>query len=116
MSKSSTLKIKSLFRKTKSPDKENKEFAELNVKHSSNFRDGELGSPEDRSTTLPASPPGFRHGDTTSPGNILPTSPKEKKVKRLLSFKLRKKKSKDTAGGDLFLNDTDELDSINSQM
>ncbi|CAJ1074134.1 titin [Xyrichtys novacula] len=109
MSKSGTLKVKNLF-KIKSPDKESKEFKQSN----SLKRDGEATSPRHKSETLPASPGPFSPGDTvTLPADVLPLSPKEKKVKKLLSFKLKRKKSKRKDGGEFFP-ETDELDSFHS--
>uniref|UniRef100_UPI0037E72918 very large A-kinase anchor protein n=1 Tax=Semicossyphus pulcher TaxID=241346 RepID=UPI0037E72918 len=112
MSKSSTLKVKSLF-KIKSPDKESKE-----LKRSQSLKkDGEATSPRRKSETLPGSPGPLSPGDNvTLPGDLLPVSPKEKKVKRLLSFKLKRKKSKkkEGGGGEVFFPETDELDSFTS--
>uniref|UniRef100_UPI003AAB7EE3 uncharacterized protein n=1 Tax=Centroberyx gerrardi TaxID=166262 RepID=UPI003AAB7EE3 len=114
MSKSSTLKVKNLF-KVKSPDKENKELKR-------SHRDGAPSSPTDKSATLPASPGALSPGafsppeHATLPGDVVPTSPKEKKAKRLLSFKLKRKKSKRKDGGELDFHETDELGSFNSHM
>ncbi|GAA6230852.1 mucin-17 isoform X1 [Lates japonicus] len=111
MSKSGTLKVKNLF-KLKSPDKENKER-----KQSGSLKDGAATSPRDNSGTLPASPGPFSPGDSaTLPDDVLPISPKEKKGKRLLSFRLKRKKSKRKAGGEVFFPETDELDSFNSHL
>ncbi|XP_056249881.1 uncharacterized protein crybg1a [Seriola aureovittata] len=106
MSKSSTLKVKKLF-KFKSPDKENKE-----LNRSGSLKDG------DQSGTLPPSPGPFSPGDSaTSPDDVVPISPKEKKGRRFLPFKLKRKKSKRKAeGGEVFFPETDELDSFNSQV
>ncbi|XP_074548533.1 uncharacterized protein crybg1a [Halichoeres trimaculatus] len=112
MSKSGTLKVKNLF-KIKSPDKESKELKRSN----SLKNDGEATSPRRKSETLPASPAvsPLSPGDTvTLPGDISPLSPKEKKKKKLLSFKLKRKKSKRKDGGEVFFPETDELDSFHS--
>lgn len=109
MSKSSTLKIRSLFHKTKSLDKENKDVGERN-----SFRDGEQASPIAKPATLPSN--SGLVCDATLPGDIVPSTSKEKKKKMFLPFKLKKRKSKESAGGEVFFNDTDELDSFNSQM
>nr|XP_008300731.1 PREDICTED: absent in melanoma 1 protein [Stegastes partitus] len=108
MSKSSTLKVKNLF-KIKSLDKENKE-----QKQSGTLKDasrGGAGSPP--GSSLPLSP-----GDNaTLPAEALPVSPKEKKSKRLHLFKLKRKKSKKEeggGGGEVFF--PDELDSFSSNM
>ncbi|XP_036928407.1 uncharacterized protein crybg1a isoform X3 [Acanthopagrus latus] len=110
MSKSSTLKLKSLF-KVKSPEKENKEF-----KRSGPPKDGETTSPTDKPGTLPAVPgPLSPGGNATMGDDGLPVSPKSKKGKKLLSFRLKRKKSKrKEEGGDVFFPETDELDSISS--
>ncbi|KAK5885977.1 hypothetical protein CesoFtcFv8_017059 [Champsocephalus esox] len=105
MSKSSSLKVKNLF-KSKSPDKESKERKRSDVAAS---------SPRDRSDTLPENLGPLSPGDSvTLPGDVLPISPKEKKPRRLLSFKIKRKKSKqkEGGGGDVFF--TDELDSFQS--
>ncbi|XP_051252202.1 uncharacterized protein crybg1a isoform X1 [Dicentrarchus labrax] len=107
MSKSGTLK--GLF-KLKSPEKESKER-----KQSGSLKDGAT-TPRDKSETLPTSPGPLSPGDNaTLTGDILPISPKVKK-RRLLSFKLKRKKSKrkDEGGGEVFFPETDELDSFNS--
>ncbi|XP_033982165.1 microtubule-associated protein futsch isoform X2 [Trematomus bernacchii] len=109
MSKSSSLKVKNLF-KIKSPDKESKER-----KQSASLKDVAASSPRDRSDTLPSNLGPLSPGDSvTLPGDVLPISPKEKKPKRLLSFKIKRKKSKqkEEAGGDVFF--TGELDSFQS--
>ncbi|XP_059209545.1 titin homolog [Centropristis striata] len=108
MSKSSTLKVKNLF-KIKSPDKESKE-----QKRSNSLKDG--STHKDNSATLPASPGPLSPGQNdTLAGDVLPISPKEKKGKRLLSFKLKRKKSKrKEEGGEVFF--PDELDSFSSNM
>ncbi|XP_041668165.1 beta/gamma crystallin domain-containing protein 1 [Cheilinus undulatus] len=112
MSKSGSLKVKNLF-KIKSPDKDSKE-----QKHSNSLKkDGDANSSRTKSETLPASPDPLSPGETvTLPGDVLPVSPKEKKAKRLLSFKLKRKKSKrkDGGGGEVFFPETDELDSFHS--
>ncbi|XP_042244892.1 uncharacterized protein crybg1a isoform X1 [Thunnus maccoyii] len=111
MSKSSTLKVKKLF-KIKSPDKENKELKRG-------------GSHKDGAATLPASPGPISPGDNaTLPADVSPISPKEKKGRRLLPFRLKRKKSKRKeeggggggGGGDVFFPETDELDSFSSQL
>lgn len=106
MSKSSTLKVKSLF-KLKSPEKEKKER-----KPSGSLGDGDPG---DKNRTLPVSVrPSSPGDDATFPDNVLPTSPKEKKKRRLLPFKVRRRKSK-SKEDDVFP-DTDELDSFSSSL
>lgn len=104
MSKSNSLKVKNLF-KIKSTDKENKEL-----------RSGGVSSFKDGTATLPAN---FQPGDNaTLPGDGSPISPKEKKGKRLLPFRLKRKKSKrketEAEGGDVFF--PDELDSFSSRL
>lgn len=102
MSKSKNLK--NLF-KLKSHDKESKEL-----------KDEAATSPRDKSRTLPASSGPYSPGDSdTLAGDDLAISPKVKKAKRLLSFKLKRKKSKskEDAGGEVFFPETDELDSFN---
>ncbi|KAK5857110.1 hypothetical protein PBY51_010376 [Eleginops maclovinus] len=111
MSKSSSLKVKNLF-KIKSPDKESKER-----KRSCSLKDVTATSPRERSETLPANLGPSSPGDiVTLAGDVLPTSPKEKKSRRLLSFKMKRKKSKhkEEAGGEVFF--PDELDSFHSNM
>ncbi|XP_034530400.1 titin [Notolabrus celidotus] len=110
MSKSGTLKVKNLF-KLKSPDKESKEPKRSN----SAKKDGEASSERLKSETLPASPRPLSAEDTlTLPGDVL--APKEKKPKKLLSFRLKRKKSKRKVGegGEMFFPETDELDSFHS--
>ncbi|XP_070776778.1 microtubule-associated protein futsch [Enoplosus armatus] len=107
MSKSSTLKVKSLF-KLKSPDKDSKE-----LKRSASFKDGAATSPRDKSGTFST------EDSVTLAGDVVPISPKEKKGRRLLPFKLKRKKSKRKeggGGGEVFFPDTDELDSFNSHL
>lgn len=110
MSKSSTLKLKSLF-KVKSPEKENRE-----LKRSGPLKDVETTSPRDEPGTLPAVPGPPSAGDNATMGDDgLPVSPKSKKGKKLLSFRLKRKKSKrKEEGGDVFFPETDELDSFSS--
>ncbi|XP_034419340.1 uncharacterized protein crybg1a [Cyclopterus lumpus] len=115
MSKSTTLKVKRLF-KIKSPGKESKER-----KRSDSCPDEAATSPRDRSGTLPASPGPLSPGhDATLDGDVLPAAPKEKKKRRLLSFSLKRKKSKNKegggggGGGEVFF--PDELDSFNSHL
>lgn len=85
MSKSSTLKVKHLFR-LKTPDKDTKE----------------VGAPG------------------PSPENRDPASPTEKKKKRLLTFRLKRRKSKqkeeDGDVGEVFFSETDEVDSVSSHL
>lgn len=114
MSKSSTLKVKNLF-KVKSPDKEGK-----GAKHSDSVKDGTATvSSRDTSRTSPVSPAPGSPGDAAAlPGDGLLILPKEKKARRTLSFRLKRKKSKqkdDREGGDdeLFPN---ELESFGSHM
>nr|XP_043902955.1 mucin-17 isoform X1 [Solea senegalensis] len=108
MSKSSSLKVKSLF-KFKSPDKENK-----GVKRAASLGDGAAThSPPggEMPGTLPTSPDPLSPGDSDT---LSPVSPKEKKPRRLLSLKLKRKKSK-RKNEDVFFPETDELDSFYSQ-
>ena len=112
MSKSNTLKIKSLFHKSKSLDKETKDGE--HSMHSESFRDGEPAKPIPKSSTLPSSPTCVSPGDATLPDNMVPTSPRKKKAKRFLSFKLKKHKSNDSTGDELFFNE--EPDSFKRQM
>ncbi|XP_067098867.1 beta/gamma crystallin domain-containing protein 1 isoform X1 [Osmerus mordax] len=112
MSKSNTSKIKNLFHKSKSLDKKNKDGE--HSMYSESFRDGEPAKPIPRSSTSPSSPTFDSPRDATLSGNMVPTSPRKKKAKRFLSFKLKKNKSNDSAGDDLFFNE--ELDSFKRQM
>ncbi|XP_055361484.1 uncharacterized protein crybg1a isoform X2 [Betta splendens] len=101
MSKSSTLKVRSLF-KLKSPDKESKER-----KRAGSVSDG------GKAKTLPGSPGPFSPGeDPTLPDNVLATSPKEKKKKRLFSLGRKKSRHKEDDG----FPDTDELDSFGTNV
>ncbi|KAM4541638.1 uncharacterized protein crybg1a [Odontesthes bonariensis] len=116
MSKSSSLKVKNLF-KSKSHEKESKQ-----LKRAESLKDASATIPGPDSGALPAGPGPFSPGQsaTLSPDASL-VSPKEKKLKRLLSFKLKRKKSKSNkdgggGGGDVFFPDTDELDSFNSHL
>ncbi|KAM8833456.1 uncharacterized protein ACB058_017383 isoform 5-T5 [Synchiropus picturatus] len=104
MSKSGTLKVKKLF-KLKSPDKEAKDQRRV--------RDGEATAPRESARSSPQSP-----DSAALLGGLAPTSPPEKKAKRMLSFKLKRKKSKKKGeeGGDVFLSEADELDSFSSSM
>ncbi|XP_029937821.1 mucin-17 [Myripristis murdjan] len=111
MSKSSSLKVKNFF-KVKSPDKENKE-----QKQRASLGDGAPRSPWGKSATLPASPGPLSPGEHAPPlGEDLPTSPKEKKAKKVLSFKLRRNKSKRKEAGEVFFHETDEMPSFDRQM
>nr|XP_033499190.1 microtubule-associated protein futsch isoform X1 [Epinephelus lanceolatus] len=109
MSKSGTLKIKGLF-KLKSPDKDSKE-----QKRSGTLKDGAATS-----LASPASPGALSPGyNATLADDVLPISPKVKKDKRLLPFRLKRKKSKHKeeeggGGGDVFF--PDELDSFHSHL
>lgn len=106
MSKSSTLKVKNLF-KLKSHDKESK----------GSLKDGAATDSKDKSRTLPTSPGPLSPGDNAPPaGDALPISPKVKKGKGLLSLRLKRKKSKrkEEEPGDVFFPETDELDSFSS--
>ncbi|XP_034015928.1 titin homolog [Thalassophryne amazonica] len=89
MSKPGTLKVKSLF-KLKSPDKENKQ------------RGSFTHEPPERPGDMPASPPTSPGEYEPAPADGSPISPKTKKAKRLLSFKLRRKKSKHKEEGNVF--------------
>ncbi|XP_076026686.1 uncharacterized protein crybg1a isoform X2 [Genypterus blacodes] len=134
MSKSGTLRVKNLF-KSKSLDKEHKEHKEHKAK------DGAPSSPADLWVTYPGNPgdlwatsPGSPGGDlwATSPGSpgplspgdsaalpadALPVSPKEKKSRRLLSFRLKRKKSKrKDEGEEVFFPETFEQGRFNRQM
>ncbi|XP_031732684.1 uncharacterized protein LOC116399580 isoform X2 [Anarrhichthys ocellatus] len=111
MSTSSTLKVKRLFK-----FKDSKE-----PKRSDSFQDEAATSPRVRSGTLPVSPGPLSPGhDATLDGDVLPVAQKEKKGRRLLSFKLKRKKSKRKEGevvgegGDVFF--PDELDSFNRHL
>uniref|UniRef100_A0AAV2JF30 Uncharacterized protein n=1 Tax=Knipowitschia caucasica TaxID=637954 RepID=A0AAV2JF30_KNICA len=90
MSKSSTLRVKNLF-KSKSLDKESKDAKKAASK------DGVFSSP-----VPPVSLP-------TGPGDLstLPVSPREKKSKGMFSLKLKRKKSKQKAE-DVFFMDSGE--------
>lgn len=115
MSKSGTFKINNLFHKTKSLDKVNKDGGKNTFIDATSYVDGEPSSPLRSSRGL-VSPK-----DGTFPGDILPTSPpseEKKKKKRFLSFKLKKKRSKDSGSIDdpLFCTGADELDSFSSNM
>lgn len=109
MSKSSTLKVKNLF-KIKSPDKETKE-----QKRQGSLKDGAATIP-----TSPEVPRPFSPGDSaTLPSDVNPISPKEKKGRRMPSFRLKRKKSKrkeEEAGGDVFFPGADELGGLNRHM
>ncbi|XP_029982487.1 microtubule-associated protein futsch isoform X2 [Sphaeramia orbicularis] len=121
MSKSSTLKVKNFFR-LKSPDKENKELKRSASKDGSadtSFKEG--------SGTLPPTSPGplspgpLSPGDNaTLPADASPVSPKEKKGRRLLPFKLKRKKSKHKeekgGGGEVFFPENEEHGNFNSHM
>ncbi|XP_076604795.1 uncharacterized protein crybg1a [Chaetodon auriga] len=109
MSKSSTLKVKGLF-KLKSPEKDSKE-----LKRSGSLKDVGATRTGDKPGTLPTSPGPFSPGDNaTMSGDVLPISPIPKKGKRLLSFRLKRKKSKSEKEGQGFPSETDELDSFSS--
>ncbi|XP_061600285.1 mucin-2-like [Cololabis saira] len=100
MSKSSTLK--SFFR-SKSLEKQQDA--------------GRTGAPNGAPGTHPGGEPGSAGPAGPGDGEASPVSPKEKKGKRRLLFRLRRKKSKSSkeAGGDVFFPDTDELGSFSSQ-
>ncbi|XP_078132947.1 uncharacterized protein crybg1a isoform X1 [Sander vitreus] len=104
MSKSNSLRVKRFF-KLKSPDKESKD-----LKRSDSLKDGV--------STLPTSPGPLSPGqNATLTADVVPISPKEKKGRRLLSFKMRRKKSKrkeEDEGEEVFF--TDELGSFNKQL
>ncbi|XP_061553391.1 uncharacterized protein LOC133413265 isoform X2 [Phycodurus eques] len=94
MSKSGTLKMKNLF-KVKSPEKEGK-----GAKQSDSTKAGVAAVSGGKSGTAPASP-----GEPASPGDpaALPgdgglISPKQKKARRMLSFRFKRKKSKPKEG------------------
>lgn len=113
MSKSGTLRVKNFF-KQKSVDKENKE-----QKRSGSLGDAVPHIPS--SATLPATSAPLSPGENvTLPDDVLPTSPKEKKKRRIFSsLRLKRKKSKrdkEAGGEEVFFPDTDELDSFNSHM
>lgn len=112
MSKSNTSKIKSLFHKSKSLEKENNDGE--HSMYSESFRDGEPAKPIPRSSTSPSSPTFVSPRDATLSGNMEPTSLRKKKAKRFLSFKLKNHKSNNSAGDDLFFNE--ELNSFKTQM
>ncbi|KAI7804449.1 putative absent in melanoma 1 protein [Triplophysa rosa] len=106
MSVSKGFKIKKLFRKSKSFDKE--------------CRDADRSDrPEDQresfryaSTTLPSSPELRSPGDAPFYPDSLPTSPTEKKKKIRFPSLRSRKKSKEK--GETFLNSTGDLDSVYS--
>ncbi|XP_054651377.1 mucin-17 isoform X2 [Dunckerocampus dactyliophorus] len=105
MSKSNTLKVKNLF-KIKSPDKEAK-----GLKRADSVKDGAATV-----KTSPVGPGAVCPGDSAPlPGDGL-LIPKEKKGRRMLSFKLKRKKSKqkEGRGGDELF--PDELDSFSSNV
>lgn len=112
MSKSGTFKINNLFHRTKSLDKVNKDGGKHTCKDATSYVDGEPASP------LPSSRGLVSPQDGTFPGDILPPSEEKKKKKRFLSFKLKKKRSKDSGSIDdpLFCTGTDELDIFSSNM
>ncbi|XP_030574979.1 mucin-17-like isoform X2 [Archocentrus centrarchus] len=107
MSKSSTLKVRSLF-KLRSPEKEKKELKR------SEFLQNAADTPGD----LSGNPGSLSPGDNpTLPGDSSLVSPKEKKKRRLLSLSLKRKKSKSKdreRGEEVFFPDTDELESFSS--
>ncbi|KAG7272573.1 hypothetical protein CRUP_024362 [Coryphaenoides rupestris] len=128
MSKSTTLKIKRLF-KPKSLDKENGFAAEQQRQQQQCVRsqslrdvaprgdpgdgDGDGSPPSPGPGPGPVPVPGARGLDDSEqqPVGSPVTSPKEKKSKKLhLPFKLKRKKSKRAESSDLFFQDTDELD------
>ncbi|XP_032355575.1 uncharacterized protein crybg1a [Etheostoma spectabile] len=102
MSKSNSLKVKGFF-KSKSLDKDSK-----NLKRSDTLKDGV--------STLPTSPGPLSPGhNATLAGDVVPIPPKEKKGRRLLSFKIKRKKSKrKEEGEEVFF--TDEVGSFNKQL
>lgn len=106
MSKSGTLKVKSLF-KVKSPGKDGKES-----KSSGTLKDGAPNVEISRS--LPTSPGPLSPGDSvTLAGDGVPISPKKKGLR--LSFKMkRKNKRKESDGGEVFFPDTDDVSSVYS--
>ncbi|KAJ3612855.1 hypothetical protein NHX12_019112 [Muraenolepis orangiensis] len=109
-------KIKRLF-KPKSLDKENECAAEEHQPHrygrSQSLRDVAPGSPADWAATLPAGPlpgaPGFEGLELPAVGSPI-TSPKEKKRKGLLSFRLKRKNSKRTQSSDLFFQEHGDVE------
>lgn len=109
MSKSGTLKVKSLF-KVKSPGKDGKES-----KSSGTLKDGAPTVPVKISRSLPTSPGPLSPGDSvTLAGDSVPVSPKKKGLR--LSFKMkRKNKRKESDGGDVFFPDVDDASSVYSQ-
>lgn len=109
MSKSSTLKVKSLF-KVKSPGKEGKES-----KSSGTLKDGAPTVPVEISRSSPTSPGLLSPGDSvTLAGDSVPISPKKKGLR--LSFKIkRKNKRKESDGGEVFFPDTEDTSSVYSQ-
>ncbi|XP_041827054.1 microtubule-associated protein futsch isoform X2 [Melanotaenia boesemani] len=104
MSKSSTLKLKKLF-KIKSQDKE--------LKREEFLKDASATLPRQDAGSVPAGPGSFGPGDcATLPHDASPASPSVKRGK-LLSFKLRRKKSKsDKEEGQVFFSDPDDLDTF----
>lgn len=109
MSKSGTLKVKSLF-KVKSPGKDSKES-----KSSSTLKDGAPTVPVEISRSLPTSPGPLSPGDSvTLAGDTVPISPKKKGLR--LSFKMkRKNKRKESDGGEVFFPDIDDVSSVYSE-
>lgn len=106
MSKSGTLKVKSLF-KVKSPEKDGKES-----KSSGTLK---YGAPNvEISRPLPTSTGPLSPGDSvTLAGDGVPISPKKKGLR--LSFKMkRKNKRKESDGGEVFFPDTDDVSSVYS--
>ncbi|XP_034713368.1 uncharacterized protein crybg1a isoform X4 [Etheostoma cragini] len=103
MSKSNSLKVKSFF-KLKSPEKDSKD-----LERSDTLKDGV--------STLPTSPGPLSPGhNATLAGDVVPIPPKEKKGRRLLSFKMKRKKSKrkEQEGEEVFF--TDEVGNFNKQL
>lgn len=97
MSKSGSLKMKSLFR-LKSLKKE----------------DQGSSSDGDRVGTLPVSPGALSPGgESAIPDNDFP---KEKKKRRILSLRRSKKHKRRDDGAEVFFPDTEELDSFSSNM
>lgn len=111
MGESSTLKVTSMF-KLKSPDKERSKFKLLG-----SLRRGASASPKEEPESCPGSPDPVSPGDSAAvDADVSPLSPKVKKVKRLLSWRLKSKKSKckEQGEGPEFNPETDELDSFSS--
>ncbi|KAJ8398165.1 hypothetical protein AAFF_G00430090 [Aldrovandia affinis] len=119
MSKSGASKLKHLFIKTKSQDKENKAGERIVSKYTTSPGDGEPASPIEKQATLPTSPisPTSSKYPTLAGDAVLtsPTSSEKKKKKR---FKWPKMKgSRDQPHIDpLFFSDSEDLETIRNHL